>query len=112
MVEPIFPEADLLGNLVDIYFRENNDFFPILHKPTFKRAIAEGLHATDLEFGKVVLLVCAIASRWSDDPRVLYPGSSLWHSAGWQWYNQAHALASSQLLKPTLYQVQFFAVSY
>jgi hypothetical protein len=102
-----FPESELLSSLVDIYFEEINRFWPLLHRPTFKRNIGEDLHRTNPEFGKIVLLVCASASRWSNDPRVLYPGSNSWHSAGWRWYNQVQFMKRSQLAKPTLYDVQF-----
>jgi hypothetical protein len=106
-----FPTADLRSSLIDLYFCKSNSFFPALHKPTFLKAVAQGLHISDPDFGKVLLVICAIASLWSNDPRVLYPGSSSWHSAGWQWYGQTQGAILSQLETPSLHQVQYCAVS-
>lgn len=47
---------------------------PLLHRPTFERAIKEGLHLQDPKFGANVLLVCANGARFCDDPRVLSEG--------------------------------------
>jgi hypothetical protein len=74
------------------------------------KAISEGLHASDPDFGKILLMVCAIGSLRSDDSRVLYPGASSWYSAGWKWYNQAQGMSLAELEAPTLYQVQYWAV--
>jgi hypothetical protein len=49
----------------------------LLHRPTFEKEIAEGLHKRNATFGAVVLVVCAIGSRYSDDPRVQLPESDL-----------------------------------
>jgi hypothetical protein len=106
-----FPVSDLLDSLIDIYFRESNSVYPILHRPTFTRLISEGLHHTDRGFAKVVLLVSAVAARWSNDPRVLYSEADRWHSAGWQWYNQVQAMDQVHLATPTLYDLQYYFVS-
>ncbi|KAL0565454.1 Gypsy retrotransposon integrase-like protein 1, partial [Marasmius crinis-equi] len=70
-----FPEDDLLPELVNIYFREVNIYIPLLHRPTFDRLLAAGQHRRDELFGAILLLVCAIAARYTDDPRVLLDDS-------------------------------------
>ncbi|KAK0449695.1 fungal-specific transcription factor domain-containing protein, partial [Desarmillaria tabescens] len=42
-----------------------------LHRPTLERSVIDGRHFKDASFAAVLLAVCAVASRYSDDPRVL-----------------------------------------
>src|SRR6266478_7452606 len=97
-----FPEEDLLWSLIDLYFREVNILFPLLHRPTFQRQVAEGLHLRSLMFGNTVLLVCALGSKFSDDLRVVVKGSGTTASAGHQWYGQVNYSKSSFHKKPSL----------
>ncbi|KAI0027759.1 fungal-specific transcription factor domain-containing protein, partial [Vararia minispora EC-137] len=83
-----FPNPDLLLRLVDLYFEHSNILFPILHRPTFEQRIRNDDHTNDGVFGAVVLLVCAIGSRFSSDPCVILEGTNSWHSAGWAWFLQ------------------------
>jgi hypothetical protein len=84
-----FPEPDLLNLLVEIYFFRHNNFWPLFHRPTFNKSVVDGLHAVNPEFAKIVLCICAVASQWSDDRRVLDNNqSNARHSAGWKWYDQ------------------------
>ncbi|KAJ7844943.1 hypothetical protein B0H14DRAFT_2775939 [Mycena olivaceomarginata] len=46
----VFPDPDLLRALVDLYFIHKNLYFPVLHRPTFDRSVAEGLHTRDPTF--------------------------------------------------------------
>ena len=95
---------------MDNYFIYMNPFLPILHRPSFERAIASGHHYADVGFGSVVMLVCAIGSRWSDDVRVR--GEGMWrHSAGWKYFDQIDAHRRSFLGPPRLYDLQIYAVS-
>ena len=66
--------------LVNHYFREINIFCPLLHRPTFVSDVVARRHYTDRDFAPVVLLVCAIGARFSDDPRVLVEGTNSRHS--------------------------------
>jgi hypothetical protein len=109
--EFVFPESDLMLVLVDVYFRDMNSLFPLLHRPTFDRAIADGEHHRDSGFASVVLTVCAIASRMVRDPRVLLDGAS-GHSAGWKYFNQVPMARKSLLAPPSLYDVQTLCVSF
>lgn len=65
-----FPESALFQTLIEYYFKYINIELPLLHRPTLDRDIANGLHRRDTAFGATVLLVCALGSRYSDDPRV------------------------------------------
>jgi len=100
-----------LVHLIALYFEKVNAFLPVLHAPTFKRNIAQGLHMRNNQFGATVLLVCAVASRYSEDPRVLaVPGEYL--SCGWQWYQQVSVMRQSLFEIPTLYELQMYCVRY
>ncbi|KIY72122.1 hypothetical protein CYLTODRAFT_344720 [Cylindrobasidium torrendii FP15055 ss-10] len=101
----MFPAADLLDDLVKIFLRYFNQHFHILHGPTFVRQVAAGLHHTTPAFGSVVLAVCALASRYSDDPRV---GEG--HHKGWNYYTQIKAIHLGQYLDPAnlLWDLQLF----
>ncbi|KAF8895175.1 fungal-specific transcription factor domain-containing protein [Infundibulicybe gibba] len=84
----IFPPPDLLSDLISLFFTHAQPCTLILHRPTFERLVGAGLHFKDHRFGNLVLAVCAVGSISSDDPRVLFPGSSSKHSRGWQWLKQ------------------------
>jgi hypothetical protein len=105
-----FPESDLLTTLVTIYFTHTAPMLPFLHRPTFMKALDDGLHLRDDKFGALVLLVCATASRYSDDPRTLLEGGHL-HSAGWKWFSQVEPFATGVLSCPELYDLQVAVVS-
>ena len=63
-------------------------------------------------FRNVLLLVCALGARFSDDPRVLLTGYDDWHSAGWHWYHQASsAFQLVNYTPPRLYDLQIACVS-
>ncbi|KAJ7631674.1 hypothetical protein DFH06DRAFT_1140470 [Mycena polygramma] len=99
------------SNLIDIYFRHINPMFFLLHSPTFRAAVAEGKHLRDRTFGAVVLVVCALASRRSDDPEVLITPDAPVHSAGWKWFQQARPLQIAISSEISLYKLQLICVS-
>ncbi|KAI9429440.1 fungal-specific transcription factor domain-containing protein [Lactarius psammicola] len=105
-----FPEPDLLADLIKLHFKVIAPMVPLLHRPTFMRAIGEGLHLRDDKFGSLVLLVCATASRYSRDPRVLLENGH-WHSAGWKWFKQVEPFSSTVLCGPELYDLQVAALA-
>lgn len=105
-----FPPPDLLEMLVDLYFRNMNDYMPLLHRPTFEQGIKEGLHHHDEGFGSTVLLVCANGARFTDDPRVLLDDHQIPQSAGWKWFQQVQMVRKSLLAPPRLYDLQIYAV--
>ena len=107
-----FPPEDLLAELVDLFFDHINILVPLLHRPTFEKSLAEGLHHRDEGFGGVLMLVCANASRYSHDPRVLLEGTESWHSSGFKWFAQVQMVRKSLLTAPCLYDLQMYSVSY
>lgn len=105
-----FPPDDLMKHLIDCYFKRMNVAIPLLHRPTFEKGIADGLHKRDEGFGSTVLLVCALGARWSEDPRVILPGTNSGHSAGWEWFRQVQWVRRSLLSPPRLYDLQICCV--
>ncbi|GLB37611.1 putative fungal specific transcription factor [Lyophyllum shimeji] len=104
--EYVFPDRDLLHDLVALYFDHVNPHFPLLHQPTFEKAVTEELYLTHHHFGATVLGVCAVASRYSDDPRVLLEGEESRHSSGWKWYCQIRQCWQSSSRCPSLHELQ------
>lgn len=109
----VFPEDDLFRSLVDLYFARVNILVPLLHRPTFDALIADKVHLEDQEFAQVVMLVCAVASRYSDDPRVLFDGQPQlrsWQSSGWKWVHQVVRTFRFPMTSSTLYGLQFICL--
>lgn len=96
--------------MIECYFREMNSVFPVLHRPTFERSVAEGLHCEEEGFAHILLIVCAIGSRFVDDPRVLADSTSSL-SAGWTWFNQV-PMVNDMLQPPQLYNIQLHCVRF
>jgi hypothetical protein len=111
VVEPIyiFPQEDLAASLVDLYFKHYNVLTPLLHRPTFERKVAQGLHRRNASFGAVYLLVLAVGSRFSDDHRVCLEGQSE-HSAGWKFFEQVQMVRKTLLGPPRLEDLQVHCV--
>lgn len=107
-----FPEQDLLDALVDKYFVIINLVIPLLHRPTFEAQLAAKLHTRDQWFGSVVLAICAVASRYLDDPRCVDEGDPTALSTGWKWFSQIRTMRQSFVEAPSLYELQFYSVSY
>ena len=108
-----FPPNDLMAVLVDLFFLHTNSYYPILHRPSFERAIADNRHHTDLGFASVVLLVCALGARWCDDPRVFeetVDETEATLSDGWKYYDQVQTLRKTLRAPPRLYDLQIYAV--
>ncbi|KAF9463753.1 fungal-specific transcription factor domain-containing protein [Collybia nuda] len=105
-----FPEEDLMFSLIDLYFNHMNLFLPLLYRPTFDRAVSEGLHLTDELFALNLLLVCAVGSRYSNDPRVLLEDSTSWHSCGWKWFSQVPMVKEAPTRPASLYEIQYYCL--
>ncbi|KAK2464255.1 hypothetical protein APHAL10511_003712 [Amanita phalloides] len=109
-----FPDPDLLFQLIDIYFNRVNLLLPLLHRPTFEQLVRDGYHTRDGAFGACVMVVCAIASRYSDDNRVLleeelHKGTRL--SSGWKYFVQVPAARNYLLERLNLYDLYFYCLS-
>lgn len=116
-----FPPPDLTDSLINLFFLHVNPQCPIFHRPTFERQWREGLQETDPWFGCLCLALFAVASRWSDDPRVLdghaydIPEAEVpdedckWQRAGWKYFSAAvdvHRDSRSLFHPPGLFEVQ------
>lgn len=106
-------------SLIQLYFYQNNIYLPLLHRPTFEKQFQNGLHLRDSGFACVLLLVCAIASRFSDDPRVLQLDSNVnldetrsQQRAGWKYFDQVQMQRKSLITPASLYDLQQYAVRY
>ncbi|CAA7262252.1 unnamed protein product [Cyclocybe aegerita] len=107
----VFPEPDLAGDLIELYFEHVNLYQPLLHRPTFERLVRNGLHYGNEGFADVYLLVCAIGARFSSDARVLSDDASLQRSAGWKWFHQVETGKTSLLTVPSLYDIQAYCLT-
>ncbi|KAJ7043941.1 fungal-specific transcription factor domain-containing protein [Mycena alexandri] len=99
----VYPPSDLMVSLLQLYFNFVHPTFPVLHRPSFGRAYGEGLHFTNMKFGGLLLAVLAVASKYSDDPRVFVEGDTSL-SAGWTFANQVQVV--QKVFRPTLHEAQ------
>ncbi|KAJ7664066.1 fungal-specific transcription factor domain-containing protein [Mycena rosella] len=107
-----FPEHGLMAHLIDLYFAHVNMYIALLHRPTFERSVNEGLHLRDDGFASTLLLVCAIGSRWSDDPRVIAPAGATGRLAcGWTWFDQVPLVGKHLFGEATLYDLQYYCLA-
>ncbi|KAG7444105.1 uncharacterized protein BT62DRAFT_995556 [Guyanagaster necrorhizus] len=108
----VFPDPDLMLTLVNLYFTHYNCYLPLLHRPTFEKAMADGEHWTDHLYAGTLLLVCALGARHSNDPRVFstQPGGN---EAGWRWFEQLTLFqtALQDRTSTTLYELQIHCLS-
>ncbi|KAK6974895.1 hypothetical protein R3P38DRAFT_3296176 [Favolaschia claudopus] len=106
-----FPPQPLLFDLINLYFTQINIYIPLLHRPTFEREVRSNLHLRNNAFAATLLLVCAIASRYSDDPSIVAEGMG----CGWCWFNQTLGIPSSignhLFAQTTLYELQYFPLA-
>lgn len=106
-----FPDDDLLWDLIKIYFEQISPYsFPLLHKPTFERAVTSGHHLSDHNFGATVLAVCSLASRHSDDPRNYINAMDYEQLIGWKWFRQIRLVRPSFVDTVSLYELQLYCV--
>ncbi|KAF7361336.1 Fungal-trans domain-containing protein [Mycena sanguinolenta] len=102
----IFPPPDLLRSLVDLFFTRVNIILLLIHRPSFEKALASGLHLVDHQFGSTVLGICALAAKYSDDPRVMLEGTNSALSAGWKYVCQLQPVQKPLMRSFTLYEAQ------
>ncbi|KAJ7052295.1 fungal-specific transcription factor domain-containing protein [Mycena amicta] len=106
----LFPDHDLILTLVHIFFEKIHPLFGILHRATFENALRDGVHFSDRQFGSLLLAVCCVSSRYSDDPRVFTEEAHDEHSCGWKWFKQIRPLRATFTLIPSLLQLQTLAL--
>ncbi|KAJ7187932.1 fungal-specific transcription factor domain-containing protein [Mycena filopes] len=105
-----YPDPDLLLSLVSLYFQEVNPYWPVLHRPSFERKLANQLHLYDPKFGATLLAVCSLGARHSDDPRICLDGAHI-HTAGWRWLSQVRTLPEHLMSYSDLYELQTLALT-
>ncbi|KAF5372146.1 hypothetical protein D9758_004968 [Tetrapyrgos nigripes] len=98
-----FPPPDAFGQFVNAYFREWEPYKPLLHRPSFNKTVADGLHLRDPAFGALVLVVCGFGAR-------LLSGSHQQENLGEYWVRQIQldAFVFSPMLE--LYHLQLYCV--
>ncbi|KAJ3823960.1 fungal-specific transcription factor domain-containing protein [Lentinula raphanica] len=111
----IFPDDDLIDSLVHLYFTHVNAYFPIIHEPSFKRSINQDLHHRDKHFGALVLAVCALGARYSDDERIFEDNIDGSHDAkeqsiGWKWVRQIQPVRRTFIAPPSIYEIQLYQI--
>ncbi|KAJ7435467.1 fungal-specific transcription factor domain-containing protein [Mycena galericulata] len=106
-----FPEYDLMISLVSLYFDNVNVFFPILHRPTYTKAVATDTHIRDDGFAGTLLLVCALGSCYSDDPRLHLPAATTCATAGWKWFDQVRLAGQPLYGQVNLYDLQCYCLA-
>ncbi|KAF9066469.1 fungal-specific transcription factor domain-containing protein [Rhodocollybia butyracea] len=104
-----FPEIDLLWVLIRDYFHYMGPYIPILHRQTFENGVIHGWHRIDQNFGAIVLAVCAIAARFTDDPRVLLQDTKL--AAGWQYFRQIRLVRSNFVEPASIFELQMYCLA-
>ncbi|KAE9395425.1 hypothetical protein BT96DRAFT_885639 [Gymnopus androsaceus JB14] len=109
--EYVFPEDDLMQQLVSLFFSNINMFFPLLNGPIFKQQVfEEKLHRSNPMFAATLLAVCSLGSRHCKDSRTLYDGSQSERSAGWKYFQQIR-LARAKLIQPaSLFEIQLYTL--
>ncbi|KAJ3875250.1 fungal-specific transcription factor domain-containing protein [Lentinula edodes] len=105
-----FPPDDLMTDLIQLYFTQFNPLLPLLHHPSFLRNVAEGLYYKDRHFGGLVLAVCALGARFSNDPRVVEDYTTSEQSIGWKWIRQIQPIRHSFTEPPSIYEIQLYTV--
>ncbi|KAE9388531.1 hypothetical protein BT96DRAFT_981027 [Gymnopus androsaceus JB14] len=94
-------------------------YLPALHKPSFLRSIAQNLHYKDIHFGALVLAVCALGARISDDPRVYeddvgvlgsQSNDAIEQSAGWKWIRQIQPVKRTFSTPSCIYEIQLYSL--
>ncbi|KAG8906698.1 hypothetical protein FRC01_007916, partial [Tulasnella sp. 417] len=110
-----FPPDDLMDELIELCFERIMILFPVLHRPLLEKHRKENRHRNDINFARVLLGVCAIGARFSDDERVCLPSEDgsgpEWSSAGWKYFAQVVSLKRPILAPTGLSDLQSTALS-
>ncbi|RXW21403.1 hypothetical protein EST38_g4459 [Candolleomyces aberdarensis] len=111
----VFPEPDLLDSLIALFFERVHPLYPAVHRQTFERGVRDKTHLSDPQFGKVVMTLCALASRYSNDPRVFFDKNHAQgdegSSAGWKYIVQVPFWEPSLYDRTSMHDLQFFALA-
>lgn len=106
-----FPDDDLLHELIELYYQEHDIYIHLIYRPKFERNVVQRLHEYDSSFGALLLSVCAVGARHSNDTRVLLnPGEEF--TRGWKYYQQIRTLPAVLSHPPTLHDLQLYCVRF
>ncbi|KAF5391085.1 hypothetical protein D9757_003137 [Collybiopsis confluens] len=107
-----FPEDALIRKLVDVYFSSFHNVYPLLHRPSFEHQVyVEQLHRKNQRFGAVLLAVCSLGARLSEDPKTFSEGSQNPRSAGWKYIGQIRLFKTNYMDPSSIYDVQVYALA-
>ncbi|KAF8988927.1 fungal-specific transcription factor domain-containing protein [Cyathus striatus] len=97
-----FPPPDLINDLVEATLNMST-FLPTPPQTDLRARIADNLHLRDAGFGGVLLLACAVGTRYIEklDERTLMDG----------YYNQVQVVKQRLLEPPTLYDLQSYCLA-
>ncbi|KAF9514626.1 hypothetical protein BS47DRAFT_1485011 [Hydnum rufescens UP504] len=112
-----FPPDDLVRSLIALFFRHVAPTLPVLDRRNFEDAFNRRLHMESSQLEALVLLVCAIGSTYSNDPRITSnsgntPGDG-WryflHGRDWLQCLTPPTLPELQILTLTAYYMRFLS---
>jgi len=107
-----FPPPEVVAFLVDVYFTHSNIYYPVLHPPTFRRLLDEGLHHRDGDFSGILLVVCAIGARFSNHPYLADATAESRNRRIAHWLSQTREVMKKPFTSTaTLFEVQYYCVS-
>ncbi|KAG9026808.1 hypothetical protein FRB95_008476 [Tulasnella sp. JGI-2019a] len=109
-----FPPLDLARTLIDHCFNDVMPLTPVVHRPSFEKQYAAEKHRTDLDFARLLLVVCSVGARTCKDARVCLTspeGEIEWNSAGWIYFAQVHQMTKPILASAKLVDLQIMALS-
>ncbi|KAJ3787051.1 fungal-specific transcription factor domain-containing protein [Lentinula aff. detonsa] len=106
----VFPEDDLMHDLIELYFTNVDPYFPMLHRPTLERSLLDGVHTTDRRFGALILMICSLASQHSNDPRTLSEGTESEYSKGWKYFRQIQLMHHFEDA-PSIHEFQIYPLA-
>lgn len=104
-----YPPDDLLYSLINIYFDRVNFFLPLINKDVFMDNLKHKKY--DRHFGGLLLLVLAVASRFSDDPRVLSSNSDAYLQPGERFFNSCMTKTHCKIMEaPKIEDIQMMVL--
>ncbi|KAF8884245.1 hypothetical protein CPB85DRAFT_1338056 [Mucidula mucida] len=93
----LFPPSNLIYSLVNLFLETTNTHLCLLHGPSFRRDVSDGIHYTSDN---------SVLSFSPNDPRVADR-----HQVGWEWFKQLRPLDSFDFASSgCLWDLQLFAL--
>ncbi|KAI8147932.1 fungal-specific transcription factor domain-containing protein [Fennellomyces sp. T-0311] len=97
-----YPSMDIVMHLVDLFFKNLNSVFPLVHRRTLKQSIQNGTVSKPLLWS-----VMGIGARFSDHPSIR-ADPPYW--AGERFAIKATSLIDATMLEPTIPNLQFWGI--